>query len=57
MHDVYNFIVHDVRDIIVANHLAFTVGAGGFLVGWVTGSLRRRRKPKAVEVYDYYGVD
>ena len=51
MHDVYNFIV--------ADHLAFTMGASGFLVGWVTGGFRRRAKSKkaAVEVYDYYGAD
>jgi len=50
MHDVYNFIV--------ADHLVFTMGASGFVVGWVTGNLRRRRKSKpAVEVYDYHRVD
>jgi hypothetical protein len=51
MRDVYNFIV--------ADHLAFTIGTGAFVVGWFTGSFRRRRKPKKaeVEVYDYYGPD
>ena len=51
MRDLYNFIV--------ADHLAFTIGTSGFLVGWFTGSFRRRRKSKraAVEVYDYYGPD
>jgi hypothetical protein len=54
MHDVYNFIVID--------HLNLTIGAGGFVLGWITGNLRRRRKPKpaAVEAHvalDYYGVD
>jgi hypothetical protein len=50
MHDVYSFIV--------ADHLAFTLGTSGFLVGWFTGSLRQRLKSKkAVEVYDYYGPD
>ncbi len=50
--------MHDVYNLIVADHLAFTMGASGFLVGWVTGSFRRRRKSKAaVEVYDYYGPD
>jgi len=51
MHDVYSFIVVD--------HLNLTIGAGGFLLGWLTSSLRRRRKPKpaGVEAYDYYGVD
>jgi len=51
MHDAYSFIFVD--------HLAFTMGAGGFLLGWVTGSLRRRRKSKrgSVEVYEYYGID
>jgi hypothetical protein len=50
MHAVYNFIV--------ADYLAFAMGASGFLVGWITGSVRRRRKSKsAVEVHDYYGLD
>ena len=53
MHDVYNFIVVD--------HLDLTIGAGGFVLGWITGNLRRRRpKPAGVEAHvalDYYGVD
>jgi len=54
MHDVYNFIV--------ADHLGFTIGAGGFVLGWITGSLRRRRKlkpagPEAHVALDYYGLD
>jgi hypothetical protein len=51
MQNVYNFIV--------ADHLAFTIGTSGFLVGWFTGSFRRRRKSKKaeVEVYDYYTPD
>lgn len=50
MLDIYNFIV--------ADHLAFTVGASSLLVGWVIGSFRRRRKSKAaVEIYDYYRPD
>jgi hypothetical protein len=51
MHDAYNFILVD--------HLAFTMGVGGFLLGLVTGSPRRRRKskPGPVEVYEYYGID
>jgi hypothetical protein len=50
MQDIYNFAV--------ADHLAFTAGASGFLVGWVMRSFRRRRRSKAaVEVYDYYGFD
>jgi hypothetical protein len=51
MRDVYNFIV--------ADHLAFTIGTGCFVVGWFTGSFRWRRKSKKadVEVYDYYGGD
>jgi hypothetical protein len=50
MHDAYNFILMD--------HLAYTTGAAGFLLGLVAG-LRRRRKPKpaGVEVHDYYGLD
>jgi hypothetical protein len=49
MHDVYNFIVVD--------HLDLTIGAGGFVPGWITGSLRRRRKLKPIEAYDYCGLD
>jgi hypothetical protein len=51
MQDIYNFIV--------ADHLAITAGASSFLVGWVIGDFRRRRKSKkaAVEVYDYYRPD
>ena len=51
MHDAYNFLLVD--------HLAFTMGAGGFLLGLVTGSFRRQRKskPGGVEVYEYYGID
>jgi len=54
MHDVYNFIVVD--------HLNLAIGAGGFVLGWITGKLRRRRKPKPAGVeghvaLDYYGVD
>jgi hypothetical protein len=54
MHGVYNFLVLD--------HLHLTIGAGGFILGWITGSLRRRRnrKPAGVEGHvalDYYGVD
>jgi hypothetical protein len=54
MHGVYNFIVVD--------HLNLTIGAGGFILGWITGNLRRRRnlKPADVEGHvalDYYGVD
>jgi hypothetical protein len=50
MHDAYNFILVD--------HLAFTMGVGGFLLGLVTGSPHRRWKSKpGVEVYEYYGAD
>ena len=54
MHDVYNFIVVD--------HLDFTIGAGSFVLGWITGSLRPRRKlkPAGAEAHaalDYYGLD
>jgi hypothetical protein len=51
MHDAYNFIFVD--------HLAFTMGAAGFLLGLVTGRPRRRRKStlSGVEVYEYYGLD
>jgi ABC-type uncharacterized transport system permease subunit len=52
--------VHDVYNFIVADNLAFTVGAaGGFVLGWITGSLRRRRKvkPITVEAYDCYRLD
>jgi hypothetical protein len=54
MQDLYNFIV--------ADHLDFTMGAGGFVLGWIMGSLRRRRKlkPTRAEAYvalDYYGLD
>jgi hypothetical protein len=52
--------VHDVYKFIVADNLAFAVGsAGGFVLGWVTGSLRRRWKvkPITVEAYDYYRLD
>ena len=49
MHDAYNFILVD--------HLAFTVGAAGFLLGLVISRLRRRRKSKPGEVYEYYGID
>ena len=54
MHDVYNFIVVD--------HLDFTIGAGSFVLGWITASLMRRRKlkPAGAETHvalDYYGLD
>ena len=52
-------LMHDAYNLILADHLAFAMGAGGFLLGLVTGRLRRRRKskPGGVEVHDYYGVD
>jgi hypothetical protein len=54
MQDVYNFITVD--------HLDFTIGASGFVLGWMMGSLRRRRKPtpacaEADVALDYYGLD
>jgi hypothetical protein len=52
--------MHDAYNLILADHLAFAMGAGGFLLGLVTGRLGRRRresKPGGVEVHDYYGVD
>ena len=51
MRDAYNFILVD--------HLAFVMGAAGFLLGLVAGNLRRPRKskPDSVEVYEYYGID
>ena len=52
-------LMHDAYNLILADHLAFAMGAGGFLLGLVTGRLRRRQKskPGGVEVHDYYGVD
>ena len=52
-------LMHDAYNLILADHLAFAMGAGGFLLGLVTGRLRRRRKskPGGIEVHDYYGVD
>ena len=53
--------MHDVYDFIVVDHVNFTIGAGGFVLGWIAGNLRRRRrKPASVEAHvalDYYGVD
>ena len=54
MHDAYNFIVVD--------HLNLTIAAGSFVLGWITGNLRRHRKPKPAGVedhvaLDYYGAD
>ncbi len=54
MADIYNFVVVD--------HLDFTIGAGSFVLGWITGSLRPRRKlkPAGAEAHaalDYYGLD
>jgi len=52
--------MHDVYDFIVVDHLNLTIGAGGFVLGWIAGNLRRRRKPASAEAHvalDYYGVD
>jgi len=40
-------LMHDAYNLILADHLAFAMGAGGFLLGLVTGRLRRRRKTVA----------
>jgi len=54
MHDIYNFIA--------ADHLDYAIGAGSFILGWITGRLRWRRKakPARAETYvalDYYSLD
>jgi hypothetical protein len=54
--------MHNVYNLIAVDHLNLTIGAGGFVLGWITGNLRRRRKakPAGVETHvalDYYDLD
>lgn len=54
--------MHDVLNFIAVDHLDFTIGAGSFVLGWIAGSLTRRRqsKPARAEAHvalDYYGLD
>jgi len=54
--------MHDIYNVIALDHLDFAIGAGGFIIGWITSSLRRRWRLKpgraeALIALDYYGLD